>query len=75
MDARLDTLTIELYRVNTRVNRIAQWQACFGGSVESPSLSLEASKDEDDNGDSGSDADATANEDASSFSDNEITAS
>ena len=42
--------------------------------MASPSPSLEASKDEGDNGDSGSDNDATTDEDASSFDDNEMTA-
>ena len=48
MDARLDTLTTELYQVNTRVSRIARWQARLGGFVESPSPPLEASEDDDD---------------------------
>ena len=43
--------------------------------MASPSPSLEASKDEGDDGDSGSDNDATTDEDASSFDDNEMTAS
>ena len=33
MDARLDTLTTELYQVNTRVNRIARRQARLGWSL------------------------------------------
>ena len=70
MDARLDTLTTELYQVNTYVGRIAQRQACLGGFVESSSPSLEVSKYEDDDGDSGSDAD----KDASSSGDEEMTA-
>ena len=48
MDARLDTLTIELYQVNTRVSRIARRQARLGGFVESPSPPPEASEDDDD---------------------------
>ena len=48
MDARLDTLTTELYQVNTRVSRIARRQARLGGFVESPSPPLEASEDDDD---------------------------
>ena len=31
MDAHLDTLSIELYQVNIRVNRISRWQAIIGG--------------------------------------------
>ena len=71
MDARLDTLTTEMYQVNTRVGRITRQQACLRGFIESPSPSLEASEDKDDDGDSGSDAD----EDASSFGDDEMIAS
>ena len=48
MDARLDTLTTELYQVNTRVSRIARRQARLGGFVESPSPPPEASEDDDD---------------------------
>ena len=48
MDAHLDTLTTELYQVNTRVSRIARRQAHLGGFVESPFPSLEASEDDDD---------------------------
>ena len=47
MDARLDTLTTEMYQVNTRVGRIARRQAHLGGFVASPSPSPKASKDED----------------------------
>ena len=39
MDARLDTLTTELYQVNTRVSRIARRQAHMGGFIMSPSPS------------------------------------
>jgi len=71
MDARLDTLTIELYQVSTRVGRIAWRQARLGGFVVSPSPSLEAYKDEDvvDSDDDDED------KDASSSSDEEMTTS
>ena len=72
MDAHLDTLSDELCQVNTRVSRIARWQARLGGFVESPSPSLEASKDGDDNGDS-DDHNDDEDEDASSFNNNEMT--
>ena len=75
IDARLNTLTTEMYQVSTYVGRIARWQAHLGGFVESPSPSPEASEDEDDDSDSGNDVDATANEDASSSGDNEMTTS
>ena len=48
MDARLDTLTTEMYQVNTHAGRIARRQAHLGGFVESPSPSSEASEDDDD---------------------------
>ena len=51
MDACLDALSDELCQVNTCVDRIAQQQACLGGFVASPFLSLEASEDEDNDGD------------------------
>ena len=51
MDARLDTLSIELYQVNTHVGHIVRWQARLGGFVESPSPPPEVSKDDDDDAD------------------------
>ena len=54
MDARLDTLTIEMYQVNTHVSHIAKRQARLGGFVESPTPPLKASKDDDENGDASS---------------------
>ena len=51
MDACLDTLSIELYPVNTRVGHIARWQARLGGFVESPSPPPEVSEDDDDDED------------------------
>ena len=73
MDAHLDTLSDELCQVNTRVGRIARWQARLGGFVESPSPSPEASEDEDDDGDSDGDDD-DEDENASSSGDKEMTA-
>ena len=60
MDARLDTLSIELYRVNICVGRITRRQAVMGGFVPetSPPLAPTTSEDEDDG-----DEDATASED------------
>ena len=58
MNACLDTLSTELYQVNTHVDRIARRQASLGGFVESPSpppKALEASDDDDD----GEDGDAS----------------
>ena len=72
MDACLDTLRDELCQVNTRVGRIAQWQARLGGFVASPSPSPEAFEDKDSDGDSDDDDDK--DEDASLPSDDEMTA-
>ena len=66
MDARLDTLNDELSQVNTHVSRIARWQACLGGFIESPSPSPNAFEDEDDHGDSDDD---DGDEDSSSGDD------
>ena len=71
MDAHLDTLTIELYQVNTRVSYITQRQARMGGFAASPSL--EALEDEDDDDGFGGDDDEDV--DASSSGDEEMTAS
>ena len=72
MDARLDTLGDELCQVNTCVGCIARRQACLGGFLASPSLSLEPSEDEDDDGDSDDDDDDE--DEDSSFGDNEVAA-
>ena len=57
VDARLDTLSTELYQVNTRVGHIARRQARLGGFVESPSPPLEAfeASEDDDNSDNNDD--------------------
>ena len=66
MDARLDTLFIELYQVNVRVGRIARRQATMGGFALQPTPSpphLVASdsdaEDDDDDDDDGYDNDAS----------------
>ena len=62
MDAHLNTLSIELYQVNTRVNRIARQQTRLSGFVESPSPPPEAFEDDDDsdNDDDDEDGDASS---------------
>ena len=70
MDAHLDTLSDELCEVNTRVGRIAKWQARLGGFVESPSPPPEATEEDEaseDDDDSNYDDD-DEDEDASSYS-------
>ena len=59
MDARLDTLSMELYQVNVCVSHIAQWQATMGGFAPEPTPSpphpvafdFDAEDDDDDDGD------------------------
>ena len=59
MDARLDTLSTELYQVNVRVDRIARRQAAMGGFAPEPTPSpphlvasdSDAEDDDDDDGD------------------------
>ena len=60
MDARLDTLSTELYQVNTHVSDIARWQACLCGFVESPSPPPEAFEDDDDSNNDDDDEDGDA---------------
>ena len=74
MDARLDTLSIELYQVNICVSRIARWQVTMGGftpeaSPPPPPMAFDFdSEDEDDN--DGDDDDASDDDDGvASFTD------
>ena len=64
MDARLDTLSTELYQVNIRVDRIARWQVTMGGFAPEPTPSpphpaASDSNAEDDDDDDGDDDDAS----------------
>ena len=71
MDACLDTLSTELYQVNTRVGLIARRQARLGGFTKSPSPPRDASEaSKDDNGCNDDDDDEDGN--ASSSSTNEM---
>ena len=61
MDARLDTLSAELYQVNIRVDHIAQQQASMGRFAPEPTPSPPppvASDSEDEDDDDGDDDDA-----------------
>ena len=75
VDARLDTLNDELCQVNTRVGRIARWQAVMGGFAVSlsPSPSPQASENESDDGSESDDVDE--DDGASSSDDEEMTVS
>ena len=66
MDARLDTLSIELYQVNVRVGCIARRQAimgCFAPEASPPPPPLMASDSEDGDDDDGDDNDASDDDD------------
>ena len=75
IDARLDTLSTELYQLNIRVGRIARRQASMGGfaleaTPSPPSPVASASKDEDD--DDGDDDDASDDDDGDASSVDEM---
>ena len=61
-EARLDTLSDELFQVNTRVGHIARRQAVMGGFTMASSPSPEAFEDESDDGFSSDDADEDDND-------------
>ena len=73
MDARLDTLSTELYQVNVCVGRIAWRLATMGGyapKASPPPPPPVASKSEDDDDDDGDDDDASNDDDRdASFTD------
>ena len=69
MDARLDTLSSEMYQVNVHVIHIARWQAVMGGftleaSLLFPLVTFDA-EDDDDDGDDADASDANDDRDAS----------
>ena len=77
MDARLDTLSTELYQVNVRVSRIARRQASMGGfapeaTPSPPSPEASTSEDEDDDDDDGDDDDASNDADGDASSTDEM---
>ena len=64
MDARLDTLSTELYQVNVRVGRIARRQASMGGfapeATPSPPSPVTSDSEDEDDDDASDDADGDA---------------
>ena len=73
IDARQDTLSMELYQVNIRVDRIARRQATMGGFAPKPTSSpphlvaSDSDAEDDDDNDDGDDDDASDDDgDASS---------
>ena len=75
MDARLDTLSTELYQVNVRVGRIARRQATMDGfapkATPSPPPPV-ASDSEDDDDDDDDDDDASDDDDGDAISTDEM---
>ena len=72
MDARLDTLSTEMYQVNVRIGRIARRQATMGGfapeATPSPPPPVASDSEDKDNDDSDDDnASNDADGDASSI--------
>ena len=61
MDARLDTLSMELYQVNVRVSRIVRQQATMGGFALEPTpspphpVATDSDAEDDDDDDDGDD--------------------
>ena len=70
MDARLDTLSTELYQMNVCVNRIARWQAIIGdfASEASHPPPPMASDSEDEDDDDGNDDDVSNDDDGDASS-------
>ena len=62
MDARLDTLSTEMYQMNVRVGRITRRQATMGRFVPEATLSppsVDSDSDDDDGDDDDDDDDAS----------------
>ena len=78
MDACLDTLSTELYQVNIRVGRIAQWQAAMGNfapeSTPSPPhpVASDSDAENDDDDDDGDDDDDVSDDDGDASSTDEM---
>ena len=77
MDARLDTLSTELYQANVRVGHIARWQAAMGGFAPEPTpspphlVASDSDVEDDDDDDDGDDDDAS-DDDGDASSTNEM---
>ena len=75
MDARLDTLSMELYQVNVHVGRIARRQASMGRFAPEPTPSSPlpvASNSEEEDDDDGDDDDASDDADGDANSTDEM---
>ena len=76
MDARLDTLSTELYQVNVHVGRIARQQVAMGGfalePTPSPPYLVASDSDAEDDDDDDSDDDDTSDDDGDASSTDEM---
>ena len=76
IDARLDTLSTELYQVNVRVGRIAQWQVTIGGFAPEPTPSpphpVASDSDNEDDDDDNGDGDDASDDDGDASSTDEM---
>ena len=79
MDARLDTLSTELYQVNVRVGRISRRQATMDGFAPEPTpspphpMASDSDAEDDDDDDDGDDDDASDDDGNVSFTDEMFT--
>ena len=76
MDARLDTLSTELYQVNVRVGRIVRRQAIMGSFAPKPTPSpphpVASDSDAEDDNDGDGDDDDASDDDGDASSTDEI---
>ena len=74
MDARLDTLSTELYQVNVRVGRIVRWQVAMGGFApkHTPSPPHPVASDSDAEDDDDGDDDDASDDDGDASSTDEM---
>ena len=76
MDDGLDTLSMELYQVNVRVSRIAQWQATMGSFAPEPTPSpphpIASNSDAEDDDDNDGDDDVISDDDGDASSTDEM---
>ena len=78
IDARLDTLSTELYQVNIRVSRIARWQATIGDFTLEPTpspphpVASDSDAEDDDDDDDDGDNDDISDDDRDASSTNEM---
>ena len=78
MDARLNTLSTELYQVNVRVGHIARWQVAMGSFVPEPTpspphpIASDSDAEDDDDDDDDGDDDDTSDDDGDASSTNEM---